>query len=177
MGIERDLIRPAISERGGRWAVFSAGGPGYTLALRTALGPSAEIRVFERDRSAIKQLTKSLASASGTPSNVTIQQASVTQQQDLHDLDGVVAAHVLHAIPLDQQQRTLALLVSYLREGGSLIFIETEQARGSLRIRNPLDYDGFEYFAGLIGLRDVRRVALAPTGWWRTAYAALAFRA
>ena len=176
MSIERDLVVPGIIQRGGRWAVFSADGPGYTLAARSALGPDAEITVFEREKRAATRLANTLATTAGA-SNVHVRQGSVTEPHDLKELDGVVAAQVLHDIALEDQQQALSKLVNSLRKAGSLLFIEAEQARGSLRIRYPVNYESFEYFAGLLGLRDVRRVALTPTGWWSTAYAALGFRA
>jgi hypothetical protein len=177
MSIERDLVVPGIMQRGGRWAVFSANGPGYALAARSALGPDAEISVFEREKRAAERLASTLAAADSSTSNMRVQQGSVTTPQDLKELDGVIAAQVLHDIPLERQQAALALLVTYLRHVGSLLVIEAEQARGSLRIRYPVNYESFEYFAGLIELRDVRRVAIAPTGMWSTAYAALGFSA
>ena len=176
MGIERDLVVPGIMQRGGRWAVFSAGDPGYALAARSALGPDAVISVFEREKRAVARLTSTLDAEGGSTANMRVRQGGVTERQDLKDLDGIVAAQVLHDIPLERQQQALSMLVSYLSQTGSLLVIEAEQARGSLRVRYPVNYESFEYFAGLIGLRDVRRIALAPTGMWSMAYAALAFR-
>ena len=119
MSIERDLVVPAVMQRGGQWAVFSADGPGYTLALRGAAGPGAEITVFEREKRGVTHLAKALEAATGATSNVHVHVGSVTQPQDLKEFDGVIAAQVLHDIPLERQQQALALLVTYLRKAGT----------------------------------------------------------
>ncbi len=174
MSVEHDLILPGITRRGGRWAVFSAANPGFALALRGVLSPEAEITAVERDRRACDRLRQALASSPGAA--VHCVQGEVARRQDLRELDGVVAASVLHFVPLESQQVTLALLASYLHGGGSLLVIEPEQRRGSLRVPNPVGFESFEYLAGQIGLRDVRRVAVMPTGWWSEAYSALGIR-
>ena len=175
MSVEHDLILPGVTVRGGRWALFSAGNPRFALALLAALGPAAEITAFERDKRALERLKQSLAGSAAAAMRA--QQGDVTQRQDLRDLDGVVAASVLHFVPLERHQQALALLASYLRGGGTLLVIEPDRQRGSLRVPNPVDYESFEYLAGQIGLRDVRRIALVPTGWWSNAYTALGLRA
>lgn len=88
MSIERDLVVPGIMQRGGRWAVFSASGPGYALAARSALGPDAEISVFEREKRAAERLASTLAAADSSTANMRVQQGSVTTPQDLKELDG-----------------------------------------------------------------------------------------
>jgi hypothetical protein len=175
MSVEHDLILPGVTRRGGRWAIFSAANPGFALALREVLGPEAEITAVERDRRACERLRRALAASPGAA--VQCVQGEVARRQDLRELDGVVAASVLHFVPLESQQAALSVLASYLHSGGSLLLIEPEQKRGSLRVPNPLGFESFEYLAGQIGLRDVRRVAVVPTGWWSEAYTALGIRA
>ena len=175
MRVEHDLIQPGITQPGGRWAVFSADQGAFALALREVAGPAVEIFSIARDQHLLEKQRRAFATRSpGTTAHFI--QGDCTQRLDLRELEGVLLADVLHSIALDRHQGVLALLVSYLRSGGKFLFIEREKRRASFLVPHPVDYESFEFLAGSVGLRDLSRIAIVPTGLWSAMYTGFGVR-
>src|SRR5262249_25050870 len=161
MRVQHDLIQPGITQPGGRWAVFSADAGAFALALRQIAGPTVEIFSIARDQHLLGKQRRAFAERA-PDTTVHFIQGDCTQRLDLRELEGVLLADVLHAVPLERHQGVLALLVSYLRSGGRFLFVEREKRRASFLVPHPVDYESFEFLAGTVGLRDLRRIAILP---------------
>lgn len=175
MSVERDLIQPGITQAGGRWAVFSADAGAFALALCEIAGPTIEIFSIARDQHLLQKQRRAFAERFPSTS-VHFAQGTCIQRVELSALDGILLADVLHSIPLERHQQALALLVSYLRSGGRLLFVEREKRRASFLVPHPVDYESFEFLAGTVGLRDLRRIAIVPTGLWSAMYTGFGVR-
>src|SRR5215831_3228851 len=97
--VEHDLIQPGITHPGGRWAIFSADGGAFALALHEITAPAVEIISVVRDQHALKKQRRAFAKRS-PDTKVQFIQGDCTQHLELHALDGVLLADVLHSIPL-----------------------------------------------------------------------------
>jgi len=178
MSVESDLIQPGIYHRGGRWLVLDSGDGRFALALRALVGPSASVTSVAADAHAAQRQRAAIAARFPTAAdNVHVLNApleALPDQPDLRDLDGILLADALNHVPLQRHQAIVTALAARLRPGGAFMLIEHERQRASLRIRNPVDYESFTYLAETAGLRDVRRLAVVPTGLWRAMYSAIA---
>jgi hypothetical protein len=175
MSAEYDLIQPGITHPGGRWAVFSGDDGAFALALQEIAGPAVELFLVARDQHILEKQRRAFAKRSPA-SSVHFARGDCTQRLELRELDGILVADVLHSIPLERHQQAIALLVSYLRSGGSFLFVERERRRASFLVPHPVDYESFEFLAGAVGLRDLRRIAIVPTGLWSAMYTGFGVR-
>jgi hypothetical protein len=178
MSVESDLIQPGIYHRGGRWLVPDSSEGRFALALRALVGPSATITSVAGDAHAADRQRAAVAARFPTAGdNVHVLSAPLDAPPDLpdlHDLDGILLADALNHVPLQRHQAIVTTLAARLHSGGIFMLVEHERHGASLRIRNPVDYESFSYLAENAGLRDVRRVAVVPTGLFRSMYSALA---
>jgi ubiquinone/menaquinone biosynthesis C-methylase UbiE len=120
------LIASAIPERGGTWADLGAGEGTFTRALAELLGPNGRLYAVDRDANALAALERETAR---TP-NVIPVVADFSRPFDLPglngaQLDGMLFANALHFIR--DVNEVLARLVTLLRSGGRVVFVEYDR--------------------------------------------------
>lgn len=178
MGREHDLLMPGIPRPGGIWADIGSGVGYFTLALWQIIGsgPDAEIYSVEKRARALKQQQRGLGRLA-PEARVHYVRADFTQPLNLPPLDGMVMASALHEVKLEHQAAVLRHLRGYLKpETGRFILVEYEVRMGSPWVPYPVNYESFEYLAGMAGFVDVRRIAMLPAAFLREMYAAFAMR-
>lgn len=177
MSGEYDLLAPGISRPGGTWAIIGSEARDFTLALLSIIGVSAELYVVDKSERALEKLRRELETRLPA-ARIHYVRAEFTQQLDLPPLDGMVVAHVLHEVKLERQEQVLRHLRDFIKpDGGRLILVDYDVRGASLKVRYPIDYDSFEYLAGVAGFVDVRRIAAVPVGLTREMYSGLGVRA
>ena len=177
MSGEHDLLAPGIPRPGGTWAIIGAESSDFTLALLRLIGLAAELYVVDKSEKALEkqrhELEKRFPAA-----HIHYVRAEYAQQMNLPPLDGMVMVNLLHEVKLERQEQVLRHLRDFLKpEGGRLILVDHEVRAASLKVRYPIDYDSFEYLAGVAGFVDMRRIAVLPVGLNREMYSALGVRA
>lgn len=173
---EHDLLAPGIPRPGGSWAVIGSDTESYTLALSGIVGPDAELYIVDKSRRALEKQQRDVAKRSPT-ARIHCVQADYMQSMDLPPLDGLILVNVLHEVKLERQEAVVRHLRGFLKpDGGRFILVEHEVRKGSFRVRYPVNYESFEYLAGVAGLVDLRRTALVPVGLDREIYSALGVR-
>lgn len=177
MDQEHDLLAPGIPRPGGVWAVISSDEGAFTLALYGIVGPSAELYVVDKSERTLGKQRRELARRAPT-AHIHYVRADFTQPLELPPLDGIVLANVLHGVKLERQQEVLRHMHDALKpEEGRFILVDHEASKGSWRVPYPINYESFEYLAGVAGFVDVRRLALLPVSLTREIYSALCMRA
>ncbi|HLJ80324.1 MAG TPA: class I SAM-dependent methyltransferase [Ktedonobacterales bacterium] len=177
MNQEHDLLAPGIPRPGGVWAVISSDAGAFTLALYGIVGPSAELYVVDKSERALGKQRRELARRAPT-AHIHYVRADFTQPWELPPLDGIVLANMLHGVKLERQQEVLRHMHDALKpEEGRFILVDHEASKGSWRVPYPINYESFEYLAGVAGFADVRRLALLPVSLTREIYSALCMRA
>lgn len=178
VGRERDLLTSGIPRSGGIWADVGSGVGYFTLALWRIIGsgPDAEIYSVDRSARALERQRRGLGRLA-PEARVRYVRGDFTQPLELPPLDGMVMANALHEVKLGRQEAVLRHLRGYLKpETGRFILVEYEVRMGSPWVPYPVNYESFEYLAGMAGFVDVRRIAMLPAGFLREMYAALAMR-
>ena len=166
----QDLIREGIPTKGGRWADLGSGSGVFTLALCGLLGPTGEIYSVDKDKSALSR-QKRYFQESYPKAEIHYLNANFTRALDLSSLDGVVMANALHFIR--KKEAPLALIRSYLKEGGRFILVEYNISRGNPWVPYPIDFSGFQRLATGLGYGEVRLLTLKSSRYHREMYSCL----
>jgi SAM-dependent methyltransferase len=143
------------------WADIGAGTGAFTLALADLLGAGARIVAVDRDAAALRENARRLA-AHGAAVTLESVVADVAGPLDLPDLDGLVAANVLHFIEPGRRVALVAALAGHLRPGRPFVVVEYETSRATPWLPYPLPFDEFERVAAAAGLLDARRTGSNP---------------
>ena len=177
MSGEHDLLAPGIPRPGGLWAIIGAEAGDFTLALLRLIGSTAELYVVDKSERALGKLRRDLEKRAPA-AHLHYVRADFAQPMDLPPLDGMVMVNLLHEVKLERQEQALRHLRGFLKpEGGRLILIDFDIRAASFKVRYPINYESFEYLAGVAGFADVRRIAVLPVGLTREMYSALGVRA
>lgn len=168
------LLRAAVAP-GGTWADVGAGTGAFTLALAELLGPGGRIVAVDRDRRALLQNAELVAARFP---DVEIQTLDVdfTDPLELPELDGLVAANVLHFVPRDHQVDVVRALATHLRPGGPFVVVEYDADRGNPWVPHPFRYESWVAIATEAGLTEPRRLERVPSRFLGAIYSAIARR-
>ena len=162
-----ELIRPGILSAGGTWADLGAGSGAFTGALARLLGPGALIYAVDRDRQALRGLTR-LASADAA--RVVPVEADFTDEVSLPPLDGALCANSLHFQA--DACRALQNAVRWLRPGALLLIVEYDQPRANPWVPYPLPWSACADVARRAGLEGARLLGRMPSAYHGSMYAA-----
>lgn len=167
----RTLLRPGIPGPGGVWADIGCGDGIFTAALHTLIRPGGEIYAVDKNRRALKALTRNLAESYPDASVHTVL-ADFTRPLALPPLDGLTMANALHFVR--EKAPLLARLAGLLKPGGRLILVEYNTTRGNVAVPHPLDKVGFLKLAREVGLYEPRILATIPSTFLGQMYSGLA---
>jgi ubiquinone/menaquinone biosynthesis C-methylase UbiE len=133
------LIARAMPENPGSvWADFGAGAGTFTRALTELLGPESRVYAVDRDAAAIARIGKWPSALRG---NVIPVVADLTGEFELpglgeNRLDGALFANTLHFIR--EPEIALSRLVSIVKPGGRVVFIEYDRRAASPWVPYPI---------------------------------------
>jgi len=170
----RTLLRPAVAGLTGVWADLGCGDGIFTSALHTLLDASSEIYAVDRDRRALRAISRNFAE-SYPEARLQMIHADFTRGVSLPLLDGLLMANALHFV--QDKEALLRDLAKQLAPGGRLIVVEYNTARGNFAVPHPIDDAGFVRLATQVGLREARIVARIPSRFLGEMYAGMALTA
>jgi ubiquinone/menaquinone biosynthesis C-methylase UbiE len=168
------LLRDGIAAPGGVWADLGSGWGAFTLALADLIGPVGVIYSVDRDSGALRQQQGALASRFPSVTIHTLT-ADFTTPLDFPPLDGIVMANSLHFVPVNQRQRVLGLVRSYLQPGGRLILVEYDSDHGNIWVPHPMSYRSWEQIAREAGFSHTEHLAAVPSHFMGAIYSALSW--
>ena len=167
------LIRDGVAGGGSTWADLGSGTGAFTLALADLLGPGGIVYSIDRDADALRVQADILrARFPAVALHQTV--ADFSRPLALPALDGIVMANSLHFIP--DKVPVLALVRSYLREGGRLVLVEYDADRGNPWVPHPLSFETWLDLSAAAGFRETRRLASVPSRFLGAIYSAGSLR-
>jgi ubiquinone/menaquinone biosynthesis C-methylase UbiE len=164
------LLEKGIPSAGGVWADFGSGRGAFTLALAEMVGPAGQIISVDKDREALRQQGRSLATHFPDVS-VRYLKADFKKPLKLPPLDGLVVANALHY--LRDKNKTIRLLMSYLKPGGRFLVVEYNTDRGNVWVPHPFSYPAWQELAQRYGLTDTQMLATVPSRFLGEIYSAV----
>ncbi len=171
------LLREGIGKGAGVWADLGSGGGAFTFALAELLGAEAVIHSLDRDSSVLESQARQM-SARYPALQVhyhrgDLEDPSLPERLRLRELDGVVAANVLHFVR--DQVTAVRRIAAMIRPGGRFVVVEYNADRGSPWVPRPFSYPRWEGMAREAGLVDTRLLATVPSRFLREIYSAASF--
>lgn len=170
------LIAESVPRGPGTWADLGAGGGTFTRALARLLEPGSRIYAVDRDPGAIASLERSGRADRVEVIPVT---ADFTRPLELPgiagaQLDGILFANALHFAP--RPGAVLARLVSWLRPGGRMVFVEYDGRRANRWVPYPIPTARLPELAAAAGLSAPAFTATRPSSYGGIIYVAAAER-
>ena len=164
-----NLIKKAITTKGGTWADFGSGDGAFTLALRDLAG--AEVNIFSIDNDKSRLQTQDKAFETMFPdSQIRFITTDFTMHLELPPLDGIVMANSLHYV--QEQVTFLTKIRDYLKPNGKLVLVEYNTEEGNQWVPYPVSYTMFEKLAEHAGYIDVELLEKIPSTYWNEMYSA-----
>lgn len=148
------------------WAELGAGDGLFTRALSTKLPPKSRVYAFDRDADSLDQIKVHDGVALDT-----MHLDFVKQAIDLPPLDGILMANALHYVK--DQQVFLERLKKHIKPGGRLVIVEYDTDAGNTWVPYPLSYVSLQKLADSCGLKQIERMASAPSRYQGSMYSAL----
>jgi len=167
-----NLIQRGVP-KGGVWADFGSGNGAFTLALREAAGPDAEIYSIDKDEKALNTQIESF-DQEFPGSKVHFYAADFTKPLKLPLLDGIIAANSIHF--LKDRISVLETLKTYLKPGGRLIVVEYNVDTGNIWVPFPFSFQTFEELCIQAGLAKPAILYKEPSRFLNEMYSALTFK-
>jgi len=167
------LLSDGVRGAGPTWADLGSGTGAFTLALADLLGPDGVIHSVDRNAGALREQARQMGERFP---QLTLRQslADFAEPLPLAALDGIVMANSLHF--QRDKASVLALVRSYLRDGGRLVLVEYDTDAGNPWVPFPLSYRTWEGLAWHAGFRATRRMASVPSRFLGAIYSAVSVR-
>jgi ubiquinone/menaquinone biosynthesis C-methylase UbiE len=166
-----NLIKKAITQKGGNWADFGSGDGAFTLALRDLAGPEVSIYSVDKDKSRLK--TQDEAFEKMFPqSHIRFIEADFTVHVELPPLDGIVMANSLHYV--QEQVPFLTKIRDFLKPNGKLVLVEYNTETGNQWVPYPVSFTKFQEIAEDAGYIDIELLEKIPSTYWNEMYSAQA---
>ena len=147
------LIAEAMPQRRGQtWADFGAGDGTFTRALVELVGPESRIFAIDRDASALATVERWPSAIRAHVIPTVADLAFPVEISGLRDasLDGALFANSLHFIRAAED--VLARLVSFVKPGGRVIFVEYDRRGPSPWVPYPIPPSRLPMLASAAGL-------------------------
>ncbi len=164
-----ELLKKAITKKGGIWADLGSGEGAFTLALRELVGPDAYIYSVDHDQKALDN-QKVRFEEMFPRSTVNFCQADFTKPIILRRLDGVVMANSLHFVK--DQLAVLQQVRKYLHHGGKLILVEYNADEASSWVPYPVSFKTFGELTIKAGFTKPQFLARIPSDFMNQIYSA-----
>jgi ubiquinone/menaquinone biosynthesis C-methylase UbiE len=166
-----NLIKKAITKKGGVWADFGSGDGAFTLALRDLAGADAQIYSIDKDKGRLQTQEREFERMFPN-SKIQFVSTDFTKQLDLSPLDGIVMANSLHYVK--EQQAFLKAIRKYLKPQGKLVLVEYFIDKGNYWVPYPLSYPSFAKVAKEAGYTKTELLERSPSTYWDEMYSAQA---
>jgi ubiquinone/menaquinone biosynthesis C-methylase UbiE len=169
------LIASAMPEdSGGVWADFGAGDGTFTRALVELLGAESRIYAVDRDATALSAIDRWPSTARA---NVIPVVADLTRPFELPALgdallDGALFANTLHF--MRHTDEVLARLVSLVKPGGRVVFVEYDRRGPSPWVPYPIPSTRLPALAASAGLLPPSIATRQPSAFGGELYVAVA---
>ena len=167
-----DLIRDAVTKRGGTWADLGAGGGTFTHALATLLGPNGTVYAVDREASSLRDLAQS-AGRSRPAAKISTIVGDFTAPLELSDLDGVVIANALHYVRYPDQPMVLEQIASVLVDGAPMVIIEYDRDNANKWVPYPISILTLTQLTHDAGLSEPVILSKRPSQYGGDLYAAV----
>lgn len=164
------LLRDGVTP-GGVWADLGAGSGAFTLALAELLGPDGEVIAVDRDRGALRELSRAPRPCAATVRTLA---ADFTKPLDLPPLEGIVMANSLHFVR--DKAPVLKLIHDMLKPRGRLLLVEYDADDGNPWVPHPMTFERWRALAAANGFSGTRRLASVPSRFLRRIYSAESVR-
>jgi ubiquinone/menaquinone biosynthesis C-methylase UbiE len=166
-----NLLRGAISSKGGVWADLGSGRGAFTLALADLIGPAGEIYSVDKDRDALQRQGEDMrARFPGVA--IHFIHADFTQPLDLPALDGIIIANAIHYIPHARKFELVRRFRGYFKPAGRLVLVEYNVDEGNPWVPYPVSYKSWVSLARQAGFEHTRQLATHPSRFLREIYSA-----
>jgi len=166
-----NLIKKAITKKGGTWADFGSGDGAFTLALRDLAGEDVSIFSIDRDKGRLR--TQDNAFEKMFPqSQIRFIATDFTSHVELPPLDGIVMANSLHYV--EKQVAFLTKIRDYLKPDGKLVLVEYNSQEGNQWVPYPVSFTRFEEIAEFAGYINSELLEKIPSVYWNEMYSAQA---
>jgi len=169
-----NLIKKAITKKGGVWADFGSGEGAFTLALRDLAGPQVEIYSIDKDKEHLTRQKEAFGKQFPN-TNIHFIEKDFTEVLKLPLLDGIVMANSLHYVK--NQKDFLTSMRTYLKPQGKLILVEYSLDESKPPwVPYPLSYTAFERLAKQVGFKKIELLEKIPSTYWNEMYSAQALK-
>ena len=168
-----NLIKKAITAKGGNWADLGSGDGAFTLALRDLAGPDVEIYSVDKDKVRLKNQRKSFDKMFPN-TKIHFIEIDFTHPLELPFLDGILMANSLHYV--DDQEDFLNTIQKRLKHGGKLVLVEYSIDDGNKWVPFPLSFESFSKLARKLDFKKVELLERIPSTYWEEMYSAQAIK-
>ncbi|MEL6633749.1 MAG: class I SAM-dependent methyltransferase [Bacteroidota bacterium] len=145
------LVEAALEPQHQTWADLGAGTGLFTEALLQTLPESAQVHALDKSPRYLYDLWRSHRK------RLIVHDGDFTQEMELPPQDGVLMANALHYV--QDKQRFLPHIFSYLKPGGTFLLVEYETDRPQPPwVPYPLSFATFKDLATELGLTDIQKL-------------------
>lgn len=166
-----NLIKKAITKKGGVWADLGSGEGAFTLALRDLAGADVEIYSIDKDKERMKQ-QQAAFDAQFPDTKIHYVPQNFTENLALPLLDGIIMANSLHYV--QDHVAFLKKVYQNLKPSGKLVLVEYSIDEGNQWVPYPLSYPTFEIQATEAEFTKVKLLEKIPSSYWEEMYSAQA---
>ena len=146
------LIQEGVGD-GKVWAELGSGTGAFTLALRDCVGEDIELYSIDKNESRLDKQKETVGLLfPGTKIHFIKQ--DFTDQLDLPQLDGILAANALHFV--NDKVALLRTLRTFLKPQGRLLVVEYNVDRGNSWVPYPFSYTTFQDLSESAGFKETR---------------------
>jgi len=171
-----ELIRPAVTTRGGIWVDFGAGKGLFTRALAQLIGPGGTILAIDQEARAVHALQTVSGHAAGRSAAIVAVHGDFMAIDAIPELDGMrlkgaVFANALHftSHPAD----VLSEVAGLLDVDGRIIVVEYDRTSSNRWIPYPISLEHLVATASAAGLNSTKIVGRRPSAFGGTMYCAV----
>lgn len=166
-----ELIRKAISSRGGTWVDLGAGEGIFTRVLVNLVAPT-RVYAVDKDPRALAEVMRwaELESAQVIPVVADFSRLSELPGLNGGELDGMLLANSLHYV--SDPEPVLARLVAWLRPGGRVVLVEYDRRKASRWVPYPIPVERWAELAASVGLSKPVITATRPSAFGGDLYVA-----
>lgn len=139
------------------WADLGCGSGLFTLALAYLLKPGSKIFAIDKNISTLKKLQ--------SPNIENLQADFITEELDIHNLDGILMANSLHYVK--DKIAFIHKIEKYFKSDGSFLIVEYDMDKPNPWVPYPLSFASLEILFGKLGYNFVDKINELPSRYNR----------